>query len=42
MRLGWRECAALYYIFGERLTDAIASSFTVERDGNAYSGVSIY
>ena len=42
MRLGWRECAALYYIFGERLTDAIASSFTVEREGNAYSGVTIY
>ena len=41
MRLGWRECAALYYIYGERMTDAIASSLSVEREGNAYTGVTL-
>lgn len=39
VHLGWRECAALYYIYGERMTDAIASSVSVEREGNAYTGV---
>jgi len=39
VHIGWRECAALYYIYGERLTDAIASSVSVEREGNAYTGV---
>ena len=41
MRLTWRECAALYYIFGERMTDAIASSLAVEREGSAFSGVKL-
>ena len=39
MHLAWRECAALYYIFGERMTDAIAASLAVEREGSAFSGV---
>ncbi|MBA4347346.1 MAG: hypothetical protein C0413_00635 [Clostridiales bacterium] len=41
MRLGWRECAALYYIYGERMTDVVASSISVEREGNAYTGVTL-
>ena len=41
MHLGWRECAALYYIYGEHMTDAIASSLSVEREGSAYTGVKL-
>ncbi len=40
-RLTWRECAALYYIYGEGMTDAVADSFSVERKGNAYLGVKL-
>ena len=40
-RLTWRECAALYYIYGEGMTDAVADSFSVEREGNAYIGVKL-
>ncbi len=40
-RLTWRECAALYYIYGEGMTDAIADSFSVERAGNAYIGITL-
>ncbi len=40
-RLTWRECAALYYIYGEGMTDAIAKSFSVEKKGNAYIGVKL-
>jgi hypothetical protein len=39
--LNWKECAALYYIYGEGMTDAIADSFSVERKGNAYLGVKL-
>ena len=39
--LTWRECAALYYIYGEGMTDAIADSFSVERKGNAFIGVKL-
>ena len=39
--LTWRECAALYYIYGESMTDAIADSFSVESEGNAYTGVKL-
>ncbi|NLI53029.1 MAG: M23 family metallopeptidase [Clostridiales bacterium] len=39
--LGWRECAALYYVFGEGLTDALAQSFAPEQEGSAYSGVAL-
>ena len=41
MRLTWRECAALYYIFGEHMTDAIADILAVEREGSAYTGVKL-
>ncbi len=41
IRLTWRACAALYYIYGEGMTDAIASSLSVEREGNAYKGVTL-
>ncbi len=41
MRLNWRECAALYYVFGERMTDAIADKLAVERGGNAFTGVQL-
>ena len=39
MHLTWRECAALYYIFGEGMTDAIASKLSLAREGSVYSGV---
>ncbi len=39
--LTWRECAALYYIYGDSMTDAIADSFSVEREGNAYTGITL-
>ena len=41
VRLTWRECAALYYIFGERMTDAIAASLAVGQEGSAFSGVKL-
>ncbi len=41
LRLSWRECAALYYIYGEGLTDAIASALSAGYAGNAYSGVTL-
>jgi hypothetical protein len=40
--LTWRECAALYYIYGENMTDAIAASLSVERAGNAYTGITLH
>ena len=39
--LTWRECAALYYIYGESLTDAIAAPLFVEHAGNAYTGITL-
>lgn len=41
MQLTWRECAALYYIFGEKMTDAIASNITLKREGVAFLKVSL-
>lgn len=41
INLTWRECAALYYIYGEGMTDAIADSLSVEREGNAYLGITL-
>jgi len=41
VNLTWRECAALYYIYGEGMTDAIAETLSVQREGNAYKGITI-
>ena len=39
--LGWRECAALYYVFGERMTERLADALAVERAGNTVTGISL-
>lgn len=41
LRLTWRECAALYYIFGESMSDHIAASFTLMREGSAYKSITL-
>lgn len=39
--LNWKECAALYYVFGENLTEEIAAAFAPQNAGNAYAGVTL-
>ena len=41
LRLTWKECAALYYIFGESMSDHIASAFTLQREGSAYKSITL-
>ena len=40
-RLNWRECAALYYVFQDDMIAKLASSFPLDWDGSARSGISI-
>jgi murein DD-endopeptidase MepM/ murein hydrolase activator NlpD len=40
-RLTWRECAALYFAFGEGMTGAMADALAAERTGTAPSGVTV-
>ncbi len=41
MQLNWRDCAALYYVFGEDFINEISSSLAVQYDGNIYSGITL-
>ena len=41
LQLTWQECAALYYIFGENMSDHIASAFKPLRQGSANRSVTI-
>ena len=41
LQLSWQECAALYYIFGERMSGHIAESFTLQREGSAYVSITL-
>jgi len=37
----WRECAALYSVFGEDMTKIITKAYTVAQEGSAIRGVTI-
>jgi murein DD-endopeptidase MepM/ murein hydrolase activator NlpD len=41
LRLTWRECAALYYVFGEQMSEHISSSFSLQREGSAYKQITL-
>ena len=41
LQLTWQECAALYYIFGENMSDHIASTFSLQREGSAYKSITL-
>lgn len=40
-KLGWRQCAALYYSYGEGLTNILADSFSVTEEGSAYKSITV-
>lgn len=39
--LSWRQCAALYYVFGADMTVPLSDAFAVQQEGSAIRGVTI-
>lgn len=40
-RLGWRDCAALYYAFQQDMAPALADAYAPKREGSVSAGVSL-
>lgn len=41
VKLDWRQCAALFYSYGEGMSSLLAESFTVEKEGSAYQSITV-